>query len=204
MGDSGSLFLGLNLSVLTLGQLAGGAAASSLLSIMAAGADPDGADPRHDARHRVADPVGRTQPQGGRDHSSHRLVAMGLSERAAVIALWTLAGWVAARRGPPARRERPAGPRRRGLRARDASSSPSICRACACTKKTGSRSPLRATHAVRRELRLPAPRGRGLARPLSRRHRVLQRIPSAVRGGDFHGTSAVFCSRCRLSWACRW
>jgi UDP-GlcNAc:undecaprenyl-phosphate GlcNAc-1-phosphate transferase len=34
---------------------------------------------------------GRSAAQGGRDHSSHRLVAMGLSERAAVAVLWTLA-----------------------------------------------------------------------------------------------------------------
>ena len=35
---------------------------------------------------------GRPPSQGGRDHSSHRLVAMGLSERWAVAVLWTLAG----------------------------------------------------------------------------------------------------------------
>ena len=35
---------------------------------------------------------GRSAAQGGRDHSSHRLVAMGLSERAAVAVLWTLVG----------------------------------------------------------------------------------------------------------------
>ena len=34
---------------------------------------------------------GRRVSQGGRDHSSHRLVAIGLSERAAVGVLWTLA-----------------------------------------------------------------------------------------------------------------
>src|SRR5207342_2677568 len=35
---------------------------------------------------------GRSPAVGGRDHSSHRLVAIGLSERAAVIVLWLLAG----------------------------------------------------------------------------------------------------------------
>jgi UDP-GlcNAc:undecaprenyl-phosphate GlcNAc-1-phosphate transferase len=35
---------------------------------------------------------GRSPSTGGRDHSSHRLVAVGLSERAAVAVLWALAG----------------------------------------------------------------------------------------------------------------
>jgi UDP-GlcNAc:undecaprenyl-phosphate/decaprenyl-phosphate GlcNAc-1-phosphate transferase len=34
---------------------------------------------------------GRKPSQGGRDHSSHRLVAIGLPERTAVVVLWTLA-----------------------------------------------------------------------------------------------------------------
>ena len=34
---------------------------------------------------------GRSASQGGRDHSSHRLVAIGLSERRAVALLWALA-----------------------------------------------------------------------------------------------------------------
>ena len=34
---------------------------------------------------------GRRASQGGRDHSSHRLVAIGLSERRAVALLWLLA-----------------------------------------------------------------------------------------------------------------
>jgi UDP-GlcNAc:undecaprenyl-phosphate GlcNAc-1-phosphate transferase len=34
---------------------------------------------------------GRRVSQGGRDHSSHRLVALGLSERAAALTLWALA-----------------------------------------------------------------------------------------------------------------
>jgi UDP-GlcNAc:undecaprenyl-phosphate GlcNAc-1-phosphate transferase len=34
---------------------------------------------------------GRRAAQGGRDHSSHRLVAIGLSERRAVALLWALA-----------------------------------------------------------------------------------------------------------------
>lgn len=34
---------------------------------------------------------GRPVSQGGRDHTSHRLVALGLSDRAAALTLWTLA-----------------------------------------------------------------------------------------------------------------
>src|SRR5207248_2313990 len=34
--------------------------------------------------------AGRPVSQGGRDHSSHRLVALGLSERRAVILLWSV------------------------------------------------------------------------------------------------------------------
>jgi UDP-GlcNAc:undecaprenyl-phosphate GlcNAc-1-phosphate transferase len=40
---------------------------------------------------------GRSIVEGGRDHSSHRLVAMGWSERSAVAVLWALAaigGWL--------------------------------------------------------------------------------------------------------------
>ena len=35
--------------------------------------------------------LGRSPAKGGRDHSSHRLVAIGLSERDAVLVLWALA-----------------------------------------------------------------------------------------------------------------
>ena len=35
--------------------------------------------------------AGRRVSQGGRDHTSHRLVALGLSERAAALTLWTFA-----------------------------------------------------------------------------------------------------------------
>jgi UDP-GlcNAc:undecaprenyl-phosphate GlcNAc-1-phosphate transferase len=37
--------------------------------------------------------AGRSIAQGGRDHTSHRLVALGMSERAAVLALWAMARW---------------------------------------------------------------------------------------------------------------
>ncbi|HUR35328.1 MAG TPA: hypothetical protein VM032_16100 [Vicinamibacterales bacterium] len=92
MGDSGSLFLGLNLAVLTLATPSASHASSSLLSIMAAPAlilILPILDTTLVTVSRLL--AGRSAAQGGRDHSSHRLVAIGLSERAAVVALWTLA-----------------------------------------------------------------------------------------------------------------
>ena len=92
MGDSGSLFLGLNLAVLTLASPADSQAPSSLLTFMAA--------PALILMLPILDTTlvtvsrlraGRSPAQGGRDHSSHRLVAIGLSERGAVLALWSLA-----------------------------------------------------------------------------------------------------------------
>ena len=93
LGDSGSLFLGVCLSVLTLqsGYSAGGGQ-SNILSIVAA--------PVLVLLVPIADTTlvsvmrilhGRRPSEGGRDHSSHRLVAIGLSERAAVGVLWGLA-----------------------------------------------------------------------------------------------------------------
>lgn len=93
MGDSGSLFIGLNLAVLTLNSPGSADAPSSLLSIMAA--------PAFFLMVPILDTTlvtvsrvrsGRSVAQGGRDHSSHRLVAIGLSERAAVMVLWALSG----------------------------------------------------------------------------------------------------------------
>jgi UDP-GlcNAc:undecaprenyl-phosphate GlcNAc-1-phosphate transferase len=91
MGDSGSLLLGFSFAAVTL----------------SAGHQTPG---RTDILSFVAGPVlvllipifdttlvtlsrwfsGRSAAQGGRDHSSHRLVAIGLSERRAVALLWTL------------------------------------------------------------------------------------------------------------------
>jgi len=93
MGDSGSLFLGLNLSVLTLASPMQTHAPTRLLSFMAG--------PAFILLVPILDTTlvtvsrilsGRSAAQGGRDHSSHRLVAIGLSERGAVLALWSLAG----------------------------------------------------------------------------------------------------------------
>jgi UDP-GlcNAc:undecaprenyl-phosphate GlcNAc-1-phosphate transferase len=93
MGDSGSLFLGLNLSVLTLLSPTHAHAPTSVLSIVAA--------PVLILLVPILDTTlvtvsrllaGRSAAQGGRDHSSHRLVAIGLSEKSAVVSLWGLAG----------------------------------------------------------------------------------------------------------------
>ena len=92
MGDAGSLFLGLTLAALTL--TAGGPAhdRSRILSIV-------GAPmlvlliPIFDTTFVTVSRLlsGRPVSRGGRDHSSHRLVAIGLSERSAVRVLWALA-----------------------------------------------------------------------------------------------------------------
>jgi UDP-GlcNAc:undecaprenyl-phosphate GlcNAc-1-phosphate transferase len=91
MGDSGSLFVGLTFATVTLGAPLSGNQ-SSLFSVLAA--------PVLVLLIPIFDTTlvtigrllsGRSASQGGRDHSSHRLVAIGLSERRAVIVLWTLA-----------------------------------------------------------------------------------------------------------------
>ena len=92
MGDAGSLFLGLSLAALTL--TAGGPThdRSRILSIVGA--------PMLVLLIPIFDTTlvavsrfrsGRPLSVGGRDHSSHRLVAIGLSERGAVGVLWALA-----------------------------------------------------------------------------------------------------------------
>lgn len=92
MGDSGSLFLGLSLAVLTLAGPNEGHGPANILSIVAA--------PLLVLLVPIFDTTlvtvlrilsGRSAAQGGRDHSSHRLVAIGLSERRAVAVLWMLA-----------------------------------------------------------------------------------------------------------------
>jgi UDP-GlcNAc:undecaprenyl-phosphate GlcNAc-1-phosphate transferase len=92
MGDSGALLLGFSLAAVTLGpdhQISG---RSDALSIVAA--------PVLVLLIPIFDTTlvtlsrwftGRRASQGGRDHSSHRLVAIGLSERRAVMVLWLLA-----------------------------------------------------------------------------------------------------------------
>lgn len=91
MGDTGSLFLGLNLAALTL-VTPHGVQTYPLISVVAA--------PVLLLLIPIFDTTlvttvrilsGRKPSQGGRDHSSHRLVALGLPERSAVALLWGLA-----------------------------------------------------------------------------------------------------------------
>jgi UDP-GlcNAc:undecaprenyl-phosphate GlcNAc-1-phosphate transferase len=93
MGDSGSLLLGVSFAALTLGRARDVAATSDPLSIIAVPVLVL-LIPIFDTALVTASRVlsGRSPAEGGRDHSSHRLVALGLSERAAVILLWMLAG----------------------------------------------------------------------------------------------------------------
>ncbi len=87
MGDSGSLLVGVNMAAMTL-QVAPGRG-SDLLSIVAV--------PLLVLLIPILDAVLVTMSRllfasaDGREHSSHRLVAIGLSERAAVTLLWLLA-----------------------------------------------------------------------------------------------------------------
>ena len=92
MGDSGALFLGLSLATISLQLPREAGGASNVLSVMAA--------PLLVLLIPIFDTTlvtlsrifsGRRPSQGGRDHSSHRLVAIGLPERTAVLVLWTLA-----------------------------------------------------------------------------------------------------------------
>src|SRR5262245_33227706 len=88
MGDSGSLLLGFTLAAVTVSTGHHTPVRSDILSIVAA--------PALVLLFPIFDTTlvtlsrwfsGRRESQGGRDHSSHRLVAIGLSERRAVIVL---------------------------------------------------------------------------------------------------------------------
>src|SRR5437867_10728515 len=92
MGDSGSLLLGFSFAAVTLSSGRAAPGRSDVLSIVAA--------PVLVLLIPILDTTlvtlsrwvsGRRASQGGRDHSSHRLVAIGLSERRAVAFLWLLA-----------------------------------------------------------------------------------------------------------------
>ena len=93
LGDAGSLFIGVSFASFALGSRDVVVDQSSLLSVVAA--------PVLVLLIPILDTTlvtlsrilsGRSAATGGRDHASHRLVAIGLSERAAVGVLWTLAG----------------------------------------------------------------------------------------------------------------
>jgi UDP-GlcNAc:undecaprenyl-phosphate/decaprenyl-phosphate GlcNAc-1-phosphate transferase len=92
MGDSGSLFIGMNLAVLSLATDRGNGSSPDILSIVA-GPVLVLLVPIFDTTLVTISRLlsGRSAAQGGRDHSSHRLVAIGLSERMAVVVLWSLA-----------------------------------------------------------------------------------------------------------------
>ncbi|MCY4122111.1 MAG: hypothetical protein OXG72_14455 [Acidobacteria bacterium] len=93
MGDAGTFFLGASLAGLTLG--AGGDAAPGQPAPFAVVAAPllvllvPLLDTALVTGTRLLD--ARSVVHGGRDHVSHRLVAIGLSERRAVAVLWALA-----------------------------------------------------------------------------------------------------------------
>jgi len=92
MGDAGSLLIGFSVGALTLSTNRHVGGRSNLLPIVGV--------PVLVLLIPILDTAlvtlsrwlsGRPASQGGRDHSSHRLVAMGLSEPRAVAMLWTLA-----------------------------------------------------------------------------------------------------------------
>lgn len=90
MGDSGSMFLGFTLSGIAL--LGAREMASDVFFVLLVPAAMMGL-PIFDTTlvTLVRTVEGRPLSQGGRDHLSHRLVALGLSERQAVLVLYMLA-----------------------------------------------------------------------------------------------------------------
>ena len=92
LGDSGSLFVGMSLATVALGSggLTGGR--PNVLAVIAVPALVL-LIPIFDTTLVTLSRLlsGRRPSTGGLDHSSHRLVAIGLSERAAVTVLWVLA-----------------------------------------------------------------------------------------------------------------
>jgi UDP-GlcNAc:undecaprenyl-phosphate GlcNAc-1-phosphate transferase len=92
LGDTGSLFLGVNLATLTLvakPQSAGRSGLSSAVAIPVLLLLIPIFDTTFVTAVRLLS--GRKPSHGGRDHTSHRLVAIGLSEPRAVTTLWALA-----------------------------------------------------------------------------------------------------------------
>jgi UDP-GlcNAc:undecaprenyl-phosphate GlcNAc-1-phosphate transferase len=92
MGDSGSLFIGFTLATLTLQPAAGHKSGPGVLAVIGAPLMVLLIPIFDTALVTIARLLsGRNPGHGGRDHSSHRLVAIGLSERRAVSVLWMLA-----------------------------------------------------------------------------------------------------------------
>lgn len=91
MGDSGSMFLGFMLSGIAL--LGAREMASDVFFVLLVPVAMMGLPIFDTTLVTILRTVeGRPLSQGGRDHLSHRLVAMGLSERGAVLLLYVLAG----------------------------------------------------------------------------------------------------------------
>ena len=89
MGDGGSLFLGISLATLSV---VGGAEAGSHVALAVAIPVFVLLIPIFDTTFVTVSRLlsTRSAAQGGRDHTSHRLVAMGFSEAEAVLILWAL------------------------------------------------------------------------------------------------------------------
>jgi UDP-GlcNAc:undecaprenyl-phosphate GlcNAc-1-phosphate transferase len=90
MGDSGSLFLGFSLSFLSIavqGKMGSSSPVLMLLIPISLMAIPI-MDTTLVSIKRLA--AGRRIDQGGKDHTSHRLVALGLSEKKAVFTLYII------------------------------------------------------------------------------------------------------------------
>ena len=150
---------------------------------------------------------GRRASQGGRDHSSHRLVAIGLSERRAVAVLWLLAAvggalgialdyvsqsWSAlAAVVVPASAMVLFAAYLAGIRVYDDERRPG---------EAGR------AHADRRRVHVQAARRRGAARLLPGGALLLRRVPAALRGSRRLHEELRRCSRgrCRSCWRRRW
>jgi len=92
MGDCGSLMLGFSLAAMTLGSEGVRGSRADVLTVIVAPVFVLMLPIFDTALVTVARIMsGRPPMLGGRDHSSHRLVAIGLSERKAVFLLWALA-----------------------------------------------------------------------------------------------------------------
>lgn len=89
MGDCGSLFIGFCLASLALGSPRQNAVMPDALYAIPALLYPIFDTTLVSVLRRAA---GKPVTVGGRDHSSHRLVSMGLTERKAVWILWCIAG----------------------------------------------------------------------------------------------------------------
>ena len=92
MGDSGSMFVGFFLGCTALVSGSGGGRSRSIFAVLAAPVLVLGV-PIFDAMlvTLMRKASGRAASQGGRDHMSHRLVALGLSEKHAVWMLYVFA-----------------------------------------------------------------------------------------------------------------